>query len=150
MHLPKPSLNNSCAEDETELLNKELDMTLKTTDSGHGGSSVGSHSPSHPTSLENGGQNPGGQFPTDPNLGSKRGHTEGSSGIRRTPIRFNPEGRGLRSPVQMPPNSGPPPRHLLPAKLRPSPGVKLHPPGVILDFKGKTFCWCQIFPSSVQ
>ena len=71
-------------------------MTIKTTDSGHGGSSVGSHSPSNPL----------------------------------------PEISG-RQQVTLLPNSGPPPRHLLPAKLKPSPAVKMHPPGVIFDFKGK-------------
>ncbi len=75
---------------------------MKTTDSGHGGSSVGSHSPPNPDT---------------------------------TPI-----GVGQRQAF-LPPNAGPPPRHLLPAKLKPSPPVKLHPPGfVILDLKGK----CQL------
>lgn len=77
--------------------NQDLDITLKTTDSGRasGGSSIGSHSPPHP-------DNSNGQI------------------------------------VDHPPNSGPPPRHLLPAKLKPSPPVKMHPAGVILNvFKGK-------------
>ena len=88
---------SSATEHESDL-SKELDMTLKTTDSGHGGSSVGSHSPSNPVSeISNTG----------------------------------------RQQVTLLPNSGPPPRHLLPAKLRPSPAVKMHPPGVIFDFKGK-------------
>ena len=69
----------------------------KTTDSGHGGSSIGSHSPPNPLETLN-----------------------------------------LRPQVQNLPNSGPPPRHLLPPRLKPSPLVKMHPPGVILDFKGKT------------
>lgn len=74
----------------------DLDVTLKTTDSGHGGSSVGSHSPPNPINSE-----------------------------------------AFMRPSIAAPNCGPPPRHLLPAKLKPSPGVKMHPPAVILDFKGK-------------
>ena len=49
----------------------------------------------------------------------------------------NNNSSGRKQQVAMLPNSGPPPRHLLPAKLKPSPAVKMHPPGVILDFKGK-------------
>ena len=46
---------------------------------------------------------------------------------------------GLSLPPPRPPscNRGPPPRHLLPATLKPSPAVKMHPPGVILSLKGK-------------
>ena len=68
---------------------KDLDTTMKTTDSGQvsGGSSIGSHSP--------------------PNM----------------------EGGTLL----------PPPRYLLPPKLRPSPGVKMHPLTSVVpaQFKGK-------------
>ena len=71
---------------------KDLDTTMKTTDSGQvsGGSSIGSHSP------------PG-------NVGAL-----------------------------IPPNMKPPPRHLLPTKLKPSPGVKMHPTGIVPHFRGKT------------
>lgn len=86
-------------------LDSDLDVTLKTTDSGHGGSSVGSHSPTNPTIN--------------------------SDNIMRS------RSESQRSVQMPPPNSGPPPRHLLPAKLKPSPGVKMHPPALILDFKGK-------------
>ena len=92
------AINNEVMSTDQEsdlIFAKELDMTIKTTDSGHGGSSVGSHSPSNPL----------------PEIG--------------------------RQQVTLLPNSGPPPRHLLPAKLKPSPAVKMHPPGVIFDFKGK-------------
>ena len=69
---------------------KDLDTTMKTTDSGQvsGGSSIGSHSP--------------------PNM-------EGGSSLL------------------------PPPRHLLPPTLRPSPGVKMHPLTSVVpaQFKGK-------------
>ena len=51
---------------------------------------------------------------------------------------------GRKQQVAMLPNSGPPPRHLLPAKLKPSPAVKMHPPGVILDFKGKAAFFYQL------
>lgn len=67
---------------------KDLDTTIKTTDSGQvsGGSSIGSHSP---------------------------------------------PGVGLVPPMK------PPPRHLLPTKLKPSPGVKMHPTGIVPHFRGK-------------
>ena len=107
---------------DLKMQSSDLDMTLKTTDSGQvsGGSSIGSHSP---TSAEG-------------------GHSEHVSSENTT----IPQRRGycaerhMPPPVShrqnlMPPNTGPPPRHLLPAKLKPSPGVKMHP--VILDFKGK-------------
>ena len=90
-------------------------MTLKTTDSGHGGSSVGSHSPPNPL----------------PEVNKGAWQINGSS---HSPEINNSSGR---QQINLLPNSGPPPRHLLPAKLKPSPAVKLHPPGFILDFKGK-------------
>ena len=67
---------------------KDLDTTMKTTDSGQvsGGSSIGSHSP--------------------PNMEANT--------------------------VLMPP-----PRYILPSKLKPSPGVKMHPSMVPSHFKGK-------------
>lgn len=70
---------------------KDLDTTMKTTDSGQvsGGSSIGSHSP---------------------------------------------PGVGLVPPMK------PPPRHLLPTKLKPSPGVKMHPTGIVPHFRGKKHC----------
>ena len=119
----------------TEMNNKmqlqqssDLDMTLKTTDSGQvsGGSSIGSHSPS----AEQGGveQN---LLPPTRRAGARTPPTP-------VPSTLVAHQKPQRHPASlMPPNTGPPPRHLLPAKLKPSPGVKMHP--VILDFKGKGY-----------
>ena len=117
----------------TEMNNKmqlqqssDLDMTLKTTDSGQvsGGSSIGSHSP---TSAEQGGVSEQNLLPP-----TRRGARTPPTPAASAAAHQKPQ----RHPASlMPPNTGPPPRHLLPAKLKPSPGVKMHP--VILDFKGK-------------
>ena len=113
---------------EMKMQSSDLDMTLKTTDSGQvsGGSSIGSHSP---TSAEQGGVSEQNLLPP-----TMRGS--------RTPPTLAASTTALQKPQRhpaslMPPNTGPPPRHLLPAKLKPSPGVKMHP--VILDFKGKGY-----------
>ena len=121
----------------TEMNNKmqmqqssDLDMTLKTTDSGQvsGGSSIGSHSP---TSAEQvGGVVEQNLLPPTRQRGARTPPTLAAS--------VTAHQKPQRHPASlMPPNTGPPPRHLLPAKLRPSPGVKMHP--VILDFKGKGY-----------
>ena len=117
----------------TEMNNKmqlqqssDLDMTLKTTDSGQvsGGSSIGSHSPS----AEQGGVEQNLLPPT--RRGARTPPTPAASAAAHQKPQRHPASL-------MPPNTGPPPRHLLPAKLKPSPGVKMHP--VILDFKGKGY-----------
>ena len=112
---------------EMKMQSSDLDMTLKTTDSGQvsGGSSIGSHSP---TSAEQGGVEQNLLPPT------RRGARTPPMPAASAAAHQKPQ----RHPASlMPPNTGPPPRHLLPAKLKPSPGVKMHP--VILDFKGKGY-----------
>ncbi len=55
-----------------------------------------------------------------------------------------PRPRTSRPPILSTANRGPPPRHLLPATLRPSPPVKMHPPGVVLNLKGKGRAYLEI------
>ena len=111
---------------EMKMQSSDLDMTLKTTDSGQvsGGSSIGSHSPS----AEQGGVEQNLLPPT--RRGARTPPTPAASAAAHQKPQRHPASL-------MPPNTGPPPRHLLPAKLKPSPGVKMHP--VILDFKGKGY-----------
>ena len=116
---------------ELKMQSSDLDMTMKTTDSGQvsGGSSIGSHSP---TSADQGGHS---LMPSD------------ARAMPEKPELTMPPPISARQTL-LPPNTGPPPRHLLPAKLKPSPGVKMHP--VILDFKGKEPLFVTLFKSQTM
>ena len=102
-----------------EHTNDDLDSSLKTTDSGQtsgcssGSSTVGSQSPK--SSVD-----------SDANNGSP--HCDAVSTL--IPTRRQSAFTSL-------PNRGPPPRHLVPATLRPSPAIKLHPSDVIINFQTK-------------
>ena len=121
-------------------------ISKEVLDSGHGGSSVGSHSPSNPLpeAISKGVWQPNGLI----------GHPHNDAEITKSPnhqTKFRElvnNSSGRKQQVAMLPNSGPPPRHLLPAKLKPSPAVKMHPPGVILDFKGKAALFSQLISDS--
>ena len=109
-------------------------VSKEVLDSGHGGSSVGSHSPSNPLpeAISKG------VWQTNGSVGHATNPEITNSPNHQTKVReLVNNNSGRKQQVTMLPNSGPPPRHLLPAKLKPSPAVKMHPPGVILDFKGK-------------
>jgi hypothetical protein len=99
----------------------DLDSSLKTTDSGQtsgcssGSSTVGSQSPkSHADSDA-----------LKADCDAIGVHCDAVSPPRR------------QSAFTALPNRGPPPRHLVPATLRPSPAVKLHPADVLLSLQSQ-------------
>ena len=100
--------------------NDDLDSSLKTTDSGQtsgcssGSSTVGSQSP---------------KSQTDSDVINADADASNAGKDSTVPVR-------RQSAFSALPNRGPPPRHLVPATLRPSPGVKLHPTDVVINFRG--------------
>ena len=104
----------------------DLDSSLKTTDSGQtsgcssGSSTVGSQSPKS-------------QVDSDViNVDSDVINVD--SDVTNVDVNMTLPPRRQSAFTSLP-NRGPPPRHLVPATLRPSPGVKLHPTDIILSLR---------------